>query len=473
MKTIAKELFEDIISYLQKCLQDSKFAHTTYIVGGAVRDYVMENPIKDIDLVVEMSDGGIDLANYLYQKGLTTSKPVIYETYGTAMFHLREYPDIELEVVQTRGEQYHDKTTRNPVVKFATLMEDCVRRDLTINALYLRIYDGKILDLTSNAINDISMKICRTTNSEPDIVFNDDPLRILRVIRFACRYNFIIETNTFNSMKKFVERLSIISQERITEEFSKIITGPDAVYGLSLIKDIGAMQYIIPELVDTFELEQNKYHIGTVWAHSLQAVKINEYKDDLVVVLACLLHDIGKTQTLSIDEKGGRHFYEHEIASAAMVKDILTRMKYPNHIVNDVTFIVSKHMFTKHFGDDLHKMKMKTFNKFVYSCKNETIFNQLMALIDADNKSHSHLYCLTHQVSNMLNIVGKQKMDGTFMVGYELPIDGYDVMETTGIKSGPDVKKYLDFCLKLAFVNPKITREECIKKIKNLKVKYL
>ena len=120
-------------------------------------------------------------------------------------------------------------------------MEDCVRRDLTINALYLHIYDGKILDLTSNAINDISMKICRTTNSDPDIVFNDDPLRILRVIRFACRYNFIIETNTFNSMKKFVDRLSIISQERITEEFSKIITGPDAVYGLSLIKDIGAM----------------------------------------------------------------------------------------------------------------------------------------------------------------------------------------------------------------------------------------
>jgi hypothetical protein len=116
---------------------------------------------------------------------------------------------------------------------------------------------------------------------------------------------------------------------------------------------------------------------------------------------------------------------------------------------------------------------MKTFNKFVYSCKNETIFNQLMALIDADNKSHSHLYCLTHQVTNMLNIVTKQKMDGTFMVGYELPIDGYDVMEITGIKSGPDVKKYLDFCLKLAFVNPKITKEDCIKKIKNLKVKYL
>ena len=473
MKTITKELFEDMVTYLQKCIKDSKFAHITYIVGGAVRDYVMENPIKDIDLVVEMFEGGIELANYLYQKGYTTSQPVIYATYGTAMFHLKEYPDIELEVVQTRGEQYHDKTTRNPVVSFAPLMEDCVRRDLTINALYLRIYDGKILDLTSNAINDISMKICRTTNTNPDIVFNDDPLRILRVIRFACRYNFIIETNTFNSMKKFVDRLNIITQERITDEFSKILIGPNAVYGLTLIKDIGAMQYIIPELVETFELEQNKYHIGTVWDHSLQAVKVNKCKDDLVVVLACLLHDIGKIQTLSIDEKGGRHFYEHEVASATMVKDILTRMRYPNHIVNDVSFIVGKHMFTKQFGDDLHKMKMKTFNKFVYSCKNETIFNQLMALIDADNKSHSHLYCLTHQVSNMLNIVGKQKMDGTFMVGYELPIDGYDVMETTGIKSGPDVKKYLDFCLKLAFVNPKITREECIKKIKNLKVKYL
>ena len=179
------------------------------MVGGAVRDYVMKNEIKDIDICVDIENGGVLFSQFLYEKGYTKSSPKIFPTYGTSMFHLKKFPDLEIECVQTRGEQYHDKNTRNPICTFSDIKEDCFRRDLTINALYININTNEILDLTGNGLNDIKNGICRVTNDNPDIVFTDDPLRILRVIRFATRFDFKIDDKTWESMVKFSSRLDI------------------------------------------------------------------------------------------------------------------------------------------------------------------------------------------------------------------------------------------------------------------------
>mgnify|MGYP002521194354 FL=1 len=213
------ELYIQICDYLQDTIEGTQFENTVFVCGGAVRDEIIGHPIKDIDLCVELENGGIDFANWLYKRGLLAFPPVVYPTYGTAMFQLAEFPDVELEVVQTRKEQYKDKNSRNPEVVFGSLKDDCFRRDLTINSIYYDISRNVYIDLTDKGYHDIENHIIRTT-SEPDVIFDQDALRILRVCRFSSRYGWEIEENTFESMKGNADRLSIITKERIQDEFS-------------------------------------------------------------------------------------------------------------------------------------------------------------------------------------------------------------------------------------------------------------
>lgn len=154
------EDFSNITSYIGGIIKGTPFENHIYIVGGSVRDFYMGNDIKDIDLVIDLPHGGVDFANWCKEQGYTKTV-VIYETYGTAMFHFNEFPDEEIECVMTRGEKYLDDGTRNPTVEFADLKEDAFRRDLTINALYYNVCTGEILDPTGYGIKDIDNKICR------------------------------------------------------------------------------------------------------------------------------------------------------------------------------------------------------------------------------------------------------------------------------------------------------------------------
>ena len=464
---MTKQKFKEIINYISSLIHGTEFQENVFVVGGSVRDFIMENDIKDIDIVVSLPDGGIKLAEFLHTKKFLTRPPVVYPTYGTAMFKFKKFNQEEIECVQTRGEQYHDKDSRNPETCFATIQDDCIRRDLTINALYMNVTTGEILDLTGKGVSDIKAGICRVTNENPDIVFTDDPLRILRVIRFAVRYNFHIDDDTMDSMKKNVDRLEIITQERITDEFSKMIMSPDPSRALCLLGYTGAMKYVVPELVETYEMGQNHYHFGTVWHHTLAVVeqsgKLEPY---LPVRLACVFHDIGKIKTRTVGDDGRVHFYDHENVGADLTAEIMRRMRYSNDTIEEVCFYVKYHMFTKSWGDNLEHMKMKTLRKMMHKAKTEERFKHLIEVIDADNKSHKKEYCMWNQGENILKVAANEKR----MFGYQLPIDGNDVMEVLGIEPGPKVKKYLDHCMKLAFNNPEITKEACIKQIKSFKV---
>lgn len=231
---MTQDKFIEIVKYIGRLIATTKFENKVFAVGGSIRDYYMKQPIKDIDLAVELQNGGIELANFLYENGKLAHKPVTFERYGTCKFVLNAFPEDELEAVQTRKEKYTDYNSRNPETAFGTLRDDAERRDLTINAIYLNVSTGETVDLF-NGLEDIENSILRTT-SDPDFVFEDDPLRILRVIRFSAKLGWKIEDKTLASMTKNADRLKIISRERITEEFKKTLTAPyigNALYYLS------------------------------------------------------------------------------------------------------------------------------------------------------------------------------------------------------------------------------------------------
>lgn len=465
-----------IILLLYKIIKNTCFEGHVFCVGGAVRSFLLSDEPKDIDLCIDLPNGGINFANWLYNKGYLIHVPILYPTYGTAMFKLKEYPNIELEVVQTRKEQYHDENSRNPETCYGSLMEDCMRRDLTINSLYYDITNDKVLDLTGNGVNDIKEHRIRVT-STPDIVYSDDPLRILRCIRFSSRFGWEIDKETYQGMIDNVDRLSIITKERIQDELNKMLVCKHPVMAMELLKNTGAMKYVIPELIETYDMTQNAYHdFNTVWEHTMLVIE-NMQKtgfyfnspNKLVLMLSALLHDIGKIKTRSVGEDGRVHFYRHELETR-LVESILRRLKYSNDVIADVVFLIKNHMRTKNWMDDCSHMKDKSLRKFQYECGDKYYFD-LLALIDADNKSHGKEHCLPNQAQNIDDRTAYMIDDGTDMLEYKLPVDGNDVMAYKGIKPGREVKEYLDYILKLCFVNPSISKEECLKAIKNYKIK--
>lgn len=465
-----------IILLLYKIIKNTCFEGHVFCVGGAVRSFLLSDEPKDIDLCIDLPNGGINFANWLYNKGYLIHVPILYPTYGTAMFKLKEYPNIELEVVQTRKEQYHDENSRNPETCYGSLMEDCMRRDLTINSLYYDITNDKVLDLTGNGVNDIKEHRIRVT-STPDIVYSDDPLRILRCIRFSSRFGWEIDKETYQGMIDNVDRLSIITKERIQDELNKMLVCKHPVMAMELLKNTGAMKYVIPELTETYDMGQNSYHFGTVWEHTLKVLDSitndcfwPDSRYTLVQRMSALLHDIGKIRTRSVGEDGRVHFYKHELVSADMCEDILRRLKYSNDFIADVKFLVKNHMRTKQWGDDCSHMKDKSLRKFQYDCGMK-YYEMMLSLIDADNKAHAPEYCLPNQCKNIDNKTCHMIEDGTDMTSYKLPIDGNDVMRVKGLKPGREVKECLDYALKIAFNNPKLNREEFLKLIKSYNLK--
>lgn len=462
-----QEKFLEITDYIHNIIQDTEFEQHVYVVGGSVRDLIMEKEIKDIDLVIDLPQGGVRFANFCEQNGLT-GKVVIYETYGTAMFHFKKFPDDEIECVMTRGEKYLDSGSRNPVTEFAPIMEDASRRDLTINALYYNISKKKVEDLMGCGVQDIRDGVLRVpmemvSEQMVDQTFIDDPLRILRVVRFHTKLGFKISDETFNAMKRNVDRLSIITVERINTELCKILMSKNARQGIELINEIGAMKYVIPELEQCIGLGQNSYHFGDVWVHTMAVLEnhCNLFEPDLICRLAALLHDIGKIECRTVDEHDRVHFYDHEFIGSDIAKRILQRLKFDNKTIDEVCFIIRNHMRAKGFENDCRKMKEKSINKFMYTCGNEERFLRTCQVIEADNLAHEKSHCITGQYARFVECVKTSKM-----FGYRLPINGDDVINEFGIEPGPIIKEILKQVMNNVYSNPDISRESCLKLMK-------
>ena len=466
------EKFLEIKDYLASAVKNTIFEGKTYIVGGAVRDFVIDHEIKDIDVVVNIQGGGLKLAQHFYNIGLLLHEPVEYPQYSVSMFVFKEFPDVEIEAVQTRKEQYVDSSSRNPETAFGTIEEDAIRRDLTINALYMNVSTNDVVDLTGG-LDDIKNHVIKVTNRDPDIVFNDDPLRILRVVRFASRFGWDIEQKTWDSMFRNSFRLEIISIERINDEFSKMMVGENPRKALEMLKELDLIQYIIPELIPLYNCRQNEYHgYDTVWEHTLDVVEnvdINPASDPLVIRLAALLHDIGKDNTKTI-KNGLVHFYGHEFVSAKMAKEILKRLRYSNEVTNEVAFLVENHMLF--FSFTMDNPNDKVIRRVQYKCKTPERFRDLMLLMQADRLSGPEKYQDPRFFDNIITYSNRMVSNGTAMFHYQLPVNGDDIMRIKGIPAGHNVKTIKEALINHVIkCNPKMTRESAIKFIKGYQIK--
>ena len=455
-----KGRYIQIKDFLRRLIIGTEWEGHVFTVGGCVRDEIMGLEIKDIDMCVSLQGGGIRFAEWLRDNGYTTKGVTVYPNYGMAMLHLNEFPEVELEFVQTRKEKYFDHSCRNPETAFGSIEDDCMRRDLTINALYTNISTGEIVDITGKGVDDIKNHIIRTPN-DPDTIYDDDPLRILRCIRFASRYGWEIEYDTYEGMVRNVSRLEIITKERVKDEFCKMLTCKHPIMAMELLRKIGAMHYVIPELEETYSMTQNEYHFGTVWEHTMMVLEGTK-DDNMILRISALLHDIGKIRVCT-EEDGKIHFLKHELKSGEMIDELLRPLKFSNEIIKEVTFLVRNHMICKTWGSECEYMKDKKLRRFQYECKTEERFRNLMTIIDADNNAYAADKCMPKQVEFILSRTEAMKAEGSAMFGYKLPLTGKEIMDLKGIKPGSAVKECLDYLMKIAFVNPLRKKEEFVK----------
>jgi putative nucleotidyltransferase with HDIG domain len=444
---------------IKTLITGTRFADHVFCVGGMVRDQLMGHPIKDIDLVVDLPNGGVEFADFMVDTYPKICKnKCLFQTYGTAKFTMQTIMgDVDIETVHTRKEQYKNKNSRNPETEFGTLLEDASRRDLTINALYKNVSDDKIIDPTGKGVDDIKNQIIRTP-CDPVITFSDDPLRMMRVIRFSCRYNWEIEKNTLKAIKEMGSRISIISKERIADELEKILVCEHPVEGLLLLQNTGLLKEILPEVEELIGVDQGtRYHFGDVFQHTMAVV--NNTKPIFVNRLAALLHDIGKPKTRIITDDGDTHFYGHDKTGVEIATDIMKRLKLSTDIIDDVCFVIKEHMRTKSFKDDVC-VTDKVIRKLQSDLGDR--IDLVLDIIHADNLSHSQEYCMPNQVSNIRKRISELKEKGLDCPKIVLPVNGDDVMEIMGISPGPQVRKVLDYLKEKYLENPNITRDECI-----------
>ncbi len=296
-----------------------------FVIGGYVRDLILERPSKDIDFVVAGS--GLELAKKTAEI-LGIKKVSYYKNFGTAAF---KFNDLELEFVGARKESYQ-RDSRKPIVENGTLEDDQNRRDFTINALAISLNEsdwGEVID-PFGGIVDLKAEIIRTP-LQPDITYSDDPLRMLRAIRFASQLGFRIEENSFQAIKKNKNRIKIVSQERVITELNKIVLSPIPSHGFKILFSTGLLKEIFPEMaaLQGVDVKNGKRHKDNFY-HTLEVLdNISQHTTNLYLRWAAIMHDIAKPPTKRFDPKAGWTFHGHEDKGARMVPGIFKRLKLP------------------------------------------------------------------------------------------------------------------------------------------------
>lgn len=399
----------------------------TYVVGGFVRDTVMKRPCKDIDIVTIGS--GIQLAEKLQEKIGKGSKISVFRNFGTAMLHFREKEeDWQVEFVGARKESYsHD--SRKPVVEDGTLEDDQNRRDFTINAMAICLNQNRYGELTDpfDGCSDIKKQIIRTP-LDPDITFSDDPLRMLRAIRFATQLDFSIHPDTFEAIKRNAYRIEIVSMERNIDEINKMMLSAHPSMGFRLLDKSGLLEILFPELVKlkgTTSVGERTHKDN--FKHTLEVLdNISKKSEDLFLRWAAVLHDIGKPYCKRYDEKTGFSFHGHELKGSRMVKPIFRRLKLPlNEKMKYVEKLVSLHLRPIVLAEDI--VTDSAVRRLIFDAGDD--IDDLMLLCQADItsknsykvKQYMHNFEIVRQ--KMLEIEEKDRVRN-----FQPPVCGEEIM---------------------------------------------
>ena len=457
-----------LIEKLKKLIEGSVFEGHVFIVGGFVRDAIMGRPIKDVDLVLDVPDGGIGFATWAtYNTGcfVNAKNPCLFETYGTAKFQFTNDPeiaDIELECVQTRKEKYN-KESRNPATAFGSIEEDAMRRDLTINALYYNISTDEVCDFTNRGLSDIENHVIRTTG-DADLVFSDDPLRILRVVRFATRFGWPIEKNTWIGMITNSHRVNILTQERVTDEINKMLVGDSPAEALDKLNKCNVLQKVLPVLTISKHVYQDLRPFRSLYDHTLEV--INKVPNKLETRLAALFHDAGKIKTYE------NNFLFHQNVSAEMAEEVMRAMKYSNATISKVKLAIEHHEdFSSYMGSSVPRAAV--IRRFVsnFEGDDETL-DIALDLIHANNISQMY----GKKIKQVPGIRAKIKeLDEKNESGKKIviPITGNDIMKEFNLKPSPVLGTLMKVLKKKVIEKPDLTKAEAFKAVQEYLAKVV
>ncbi len=435
MNNLLNKVSENTLNVIKKIGKTAdELNMRAFIVGGIVRDLLIDRACKDIDIVCVGS--GIELAEKSAIVIGNTTKVSIFKNFGTAQFVVN---DIDFEFVGARKESYR-QDSRKPIVENGTLEDDQNRRDFTINALAISINNkdfGELFD-PFNGIKDLRRGIIKTP-LEPDVTFSDDPLRMMRAIRFATQLQFNIAEVAFDSIKKNANRIKIVSAERITIELNKIILSNNPSYGFKLLYNSGLLHHVLPELAKLqFVKEKNGVKHKDNFYHTLEVLdNLSKNSNDLWLRWSAILHDIAKPQTQRFEEKNGWTFHGHEVVGARMVPKIFKRLRLPlDAKMKYVQKLVNLHL--RPISLTKENITDSAVRRLLFDAGND--IDDLMLLVQADitskNAKKVKRYLSNYAIlkDRLIEVEEKDKIRN-----WQPPISGNTIIETFNLKPSKEI----------------------------------